>query len=138
MAFRLVSNAFTNDDLIPVKFTADGDDVSPRLSWSDPPAKTVSFALVMEDLDAKPKRIHWLLWNIPARTRALPEAVPRDPVLPDGTCQGRNDFNKVGYSGPRLAQVTEHSYEFKLYALDSKLDLKAGSSHAELTAVMGG
>ncbi len=138
MAFRLVSNAFTNNDLIPVKFTADGDDTSPQLSWSDPPANTVSFALVLEDRNAKPGKIHWVLWDLPATRHALPAKIASDPVLPDGTCQGLNGFNKVGYSGPRLSQVTEHKYEFTLYALDSKLGLKAGSNHAELKAVMGG
>ena len=138
MAFRLVSNAFTNNDLIPVKFTADGHDISPQLSWSDPPANTVSFALVLEDRDAKPGKIHWVLWNLPATRHVLPKKIASDPVLPDGTCQGLNDFNKVGYIGPRLSQVTTHKYEFTLYALDSKLDLRAGSSHAELKAVMGG
>jgi Raf kinase inhibitor-like YbhB/YbcL family protein len=138
MPFSLVSSAFTNGDLIPVKFTADGDDVSPALSWSDPPPKTDSFALVLKDCNVKEKGIHWILWNLPATTHALPEAIPNVPELRDGSRQGKNDFNKIGFSGPRLARVTEHRYEFTLYALDSKLALKAGSSYAELTALMGG
>jgi Raf kinase inhibitor-like YbhB/YbcL family protein len=138
MAFRLKSRAFKNDDPIPVKFTADGADVSPPLSWSDPPQNTISFALILEDRDAREKKFHWLLWNVPATANSLPEKVRTDPVLPDGSCQGLNDFGKVAYSGPRLAQVTEHKYGFTLYALDTKLALKAGSSHAELTVVMGG
>ena len=138
MAFRLKSRAFKNDDPIPVKFTADGADVSPPLSWSDPPQNTISFALILEDRDAREKKFHWLLWNVPATANSLPEKVRTDPVLPDGSCQGLNDFGKVAYSGPRLAQVTEHKYEFTLYALDTKLGLKAGSTRAELAVQMVG
>lgn len=138
MAFRLKSKAFKDGDDVPVKFTADGDDVSPKLSWSGTPPNTISFALVLEDRDAKEKKIHWVLWNIPATARSLPEKVANAPQLPDGSYQGLNDFGKVGYSGPRLARVTEHKYEFTLYALDTKLVLKPGSTHAELTADMGG
>jgi Raf kinase inhibitor-like YbhB/YbcL family protein len=138
MAFSLKSKAFKNDDPIPVKFTAFGDDVSPKLSWSGTPPNTISFALVLEDRDSKEKKIHWVLWNIPATARSLPEKVANAPQLPDGSCQGLNDFGKVGYSGPRLARVTEHRYEFTLYALDTKLILKAGSTHAQLKVLMGG
>lgn len=140
MAFSLKSSAFKNGDEIPVQFTADGDDVSPPLSWSGHPPNTISFALVVKDRNVKDKDkgIQWTLWNIPATTRALRRGVPNNPDLQDGSCQGRNDFQKTGYSGPRLAQVTEHHYEFTLYALDSKLNLKAGSTCAELTVDMGG
>jgi Raf kinase inhibitor-like YbhB/YbcL family protein len=138
MAFRLKSRAFMDGDLIPLKFTADGDDISPSLTWSDPPPNTISFALVLEDRDAKAKSIQWFLWNVPATARSLPEKVANVPVLPDGSCQGQNDFGTVGYSGPRLAQVTEHKYEFTLYALDTKLGLMAGSPRAELAAQMVG
>jgi Raf kinase inhibitor-like YbhB/YbcL family protein len=136
MPFRLVSSAFKDGDFIPEEFTAYGKDISPKLSWSGHPVKTVSFALVMEDRDAKSDAIHWVLWNVPATIRSLPKDVGSGPVLADGTSQGRNDFNKVGYSGPRLARVTEHSYLFKLYALDSALNLKAGSNHNELMVQM--
>jgi Raf kinase inhibitor-like YbhB/YbcL family protein len=140
MPFSLKSRGFENGDEIPVEFTADRNDDSPPLSWSGHPPNTISFALVVKDRDVrdKDKSIHWAVWNIPATTRALPRGVPNNPDLQDGSCQGRNDFRKVGYSGPRLAQVTEHHYEFTLYALDSKLGLKAGSTYPELTAVMGG
>lgn len=140
MAFSLKSRAFEDGDEIPWQFTADGDDVSPPLSWSGHPPNTASFALVVKDGDVrdKDKGVHWALWNIPATTRVLPRAVPNNPVLQDGSFQGRNDFQKDGYSGPRLAQVTEHHYEFTLYALDSKLSLKEGSTAAELTVDMGG
>ena len=138
MAFHLTSSAFDNDDEIPVAFTADGKDISPPLSWSRPPTGTITFALVVEDRDATPTGIHWALWNIPGTRRSLREDIKGDPVLKDGTHQGLNNFRKVGYSGPRLARVTEHKYTFTLYALNSKLDLKAGSTQAELIAVMGG
>jgi Raf kinase inhibitor-like YbhB/YbcL family protein len=140
MPFSLNSGAFKNGGLIPVKFTADGDDVSPPLSWSGQPPNTGSFALVVKDSDVrdKDKGIQWVLWNIPATTHALPQGVPNNPVLQDGSRQGRNDFQKVGYSGPRSAQVSEHHYDFTLYALDSKLTLTAGSTYAQLTVDMGG
>jgi Raf kinase inhibitor-like YbhB/YbcL family protein len=136
MAFNLTSEAFNNGDDIPVTFTADGDDISPALSWSDPPVKTASFALVLEDRNEKDRGIHWILWNIPATARSLPERVANAPTLPDGTHQGRNDFNKVGYRGPCSTRVAERKYEFTLYALNSKLELEEGSGHAELMAQM--
>lgn len=135
MPFKLKSSAFANDDLIPSEFTADGKDISPPLAWSGAPVGTASFALVMKDRDAKEKGVHWVIWNLPATTHSLSKGI--NP-LPNGALQGRNDFHRVGYSGPRPTQVTEHSYEFTLYALNSKLGLGAGSTEKELLARMGG
>ncbi|HXN74381.1 MAG TPA: YbhB/YbcL family Raf kinase inhibitor-like protein [Candidatus Acidoferrales bacterium] len=138
MPFRLTSNAFKNGQYIPAEFTAYGENLSPELSWTGHPVKTASFALVLEDRDAKDKRIHWVLWNIPATAHSLAQGISSIPVLPDGTHQGRSDFNTVGYAAPRLAKVAEHNYVFTLYALDSILNLKAGSSYEELKTLMGG
>jgi hypothetical protein len=134
MAFTLTSTAFKNKALIPVEFTADGADVSPKLRWSNPPPGTQSFALVLEDRDAKAKSIHWLLWNIAPSVRSLPEGLPKVAELPDKSRQGLNDFQQIGYNGPRLARVSKHTYRFTIYALSSVLPLAGGSNHEQLKA----
>jgi Raf kinase inhibitor-like YbhB/YbcL family protein len=139
MAFQITTSAFRNSSPIPKKFTCDGPDVSPPLSWTDPPPKTKSFALVTDDPDAPSGLwVHWVLYDLPADTRKLPEGVARDPRLPNGALQGRNDFGKTGYNGPCPPRGSAHRYFFKLYALDSPTGLKAGATKAELERVMSG
>jgi Raf kinase inhibitor-like YbhB/YbcL family protein len=139
MAFQISTSAFRNSSPIPKKFTCDGPDVSPPLSWTDPPPKTKSFALVTDDPDAPSGLwVHWVLYDLPADTRKLPEGVARDPRLPNGALQGRNDFGKTGYNGPCPPRGSAHRYFFKLYALDSPTGLKAGATKAELERVMSG
>jgi Raf kinase inhibitor-like YbhB/YbcL family protein len=81
---------------------------------------------------------HWTLWNLPASSRVLPEGVGKDARLSDGTEQGQNDFRKTGYNGPCPPPGKPHRYNFKLYALDAKPDLKAGVGKKELEAAMKG
>jgi Raf kinase inhibitor-like YbhB/YbcL family protein len=133
MAFQLTTAAFPAGGTIPKQYTCDGPDVSPELSWTDAPAGTKSLALIVDDPDA-PGRVwvHWVLFNLPAGTHKLAEGVGKDPELADGSRQGRNDFGKIGYNGPCPPRGPAHRYYFKLYALDSKLDLKAGSTKADL------
>ncbi len=137
MTFAISSSAFSAGEAIPKKFTCDGPDVSPKLAWSDPPAKPQSFALIMDDPDAPGGTwVHWVLYDLPADTKELAEAVAKQEQLANGARQGRNDFGKVGYGGPCPPPGKPHRYFFKLYALDAKLNLKAGASKADVERAM--
>jgi Raf kinase inhibitor-like YbhB/YbcL family protein len=139
MPFTVSSTSFSNGGYIARKFTCDAADVSPQLAWTDPPAGTKSFALLADDPDAPVGNWnHWLLWNVPAETRQLPENVAKSAQLPDGSRQGTNDFRKTGYNGPCPPPGKPHRYYFKLHALDAKLDLKGNVGKRELEAAMKG
>jgi hypothetical protein len=139
MPFTISSSAFSNSGTIPKKFTCDGPDVSPPLAWTEAPAATKSFALLVDDPDAPVGNWnHWTMWNIPATLRSLPEGVNKDARLSDGSEQGRNDFGKTGYNGPCPPAGKPHRYYFKLFALDATLELKAGSRKKELGTALKG
>lgn len=139
MAFAISSSSFKNGDEIPKKFTCDGADVSPEVSWNDAPAGTKSFALICDDPDALAGNWnHWVLFDLPATTTTLPEGVNKVDELPSGERQGRNDFRKIGYNGPCPPPGKPHRYFFKLNALDVKLSLKPGSSKQEVEQAMQG
>jgi Raf kinase inhibitor-like YbhB/YbcL family protein len=139
MAFSISSSAFKAGGSIPREFTADGRDVSPALSWENPPPGTQSFALICDDPDVPVGTwIHWVLWNIPASARGLPQGVPALKVSPDGSAQGKNDFGRIGYGGPSPPRGKPHRYFFRLYALGQKLSLAAGASRKQLDAAMAG
>jgi Raf kinase inhibitor-like YbhB/YbcL family protein len=133
MLFQITAAAFPDGGQIAKKFTCDGADVSPALSWTDPPSGTKSLAIISDDPDAPGGAwVHWVLYDLPPDTRKLPEAVARSPQLPNGALQGRNDFGKIGYNGPCPPRGSAHRYFFKLYAVDSKTGLKAGATKADL------
>lgn len=137
MSFEIASTAFADGGMIPKKFTCDGPDVSPPLSWTQELAATQSLALIMDDPDAPVGTwVHWVLYNLPANTRELPEGVDKQEQLASGAIQGRNDFRRIGYGGPCPPPGTPHRYYFKLYALDTKLTLKTGATKAELERAM--
>jgi len=137
MAFAISSTSFPNGGDIPKKFTCDGADVSPELSWAEPPAGTQSFALIADDPDAPAGTwTHWILFDAPPTTTSLPEGVGKIDELPGGERQGRNDFHKIGYNGPCPPPGKPHRYFFKLYALDSKLKLQPGASKQEVEQAM--
>ncbi|HKZ51746.1 MAG TPA: YbhB/YbcL family Raf kinase inhibitor-like protein [Candidatus Acidoferrales bacterium] len=139
MAFELKSAAFTSGGDIPKKFTCDGADVSPALSWNEPPEKTASFGLIADDPDAPVGTwVHWVLYDLPAPARALPEGVAKKENLDSGARQGRNDFGRIGYGGPCPPAGAPHRYFFKLYALDTKANLKPGATKADLEKAMKG
>ncbi len=139
MAFRITTTAFPNGGDIPQKFTCDGADMSPLLAWTDPPAGTQAFALIMDDPDAPAGTwVHWVLYDLPGDTSGLPENVPKQPELENGAHQGRNDFRKTGYGGPCPPPGKPHRYFFKLYALNSATHLKAGATKADLERAMKG
>jgi Raf kinase inhibitor-like YbhB/YbcL family protein len=139
MSLQISSTAFSAGETIPKKFTCDGPDVSPQLKWNDPPADTQSIALIMDDPDAPVGTwVHWVLYDLPAATRELSEGVPKQEQLSSGARQGRNDFGKIGYSGPCPPAGQPHRYFFKMYALNAKLGLKAGATKADLERAIKG
>jgi len=138
MAFDITSSAFQANGMIPSKYTCDGEDVSPTLAWQGAPAGTKSFALISDDPDAPGKTwVHWVLYNVPASTTGLPEGVPADAALADGSRQGTTDFGRVGYGGP-CPPSGVHRYYFKLYALDTTLSFPKPPTKAQLLDAMNG
>lgn len=143
MAIKVTSSAFKNDQPIPKKYTGEGEDVSPPLSWSNVPAETKELALICDDPDApRPEPwVHWLMYKIPAGTTQLPEAVPPERTLktPPGVMQGTNSFGKIGYGGPMPPPGHGvHHYHFKLYALNKTLPLQPGIEKKALLSAMKG
>jgi Raf kinase inhibitor-like YbhB/YbcL family protein len=137
MTFGLKSPDFTHGAAIPPQFTCSGADISPALEWSGAPADTNSFALIADDPDAPVGTwVHWVLYNLPANAHSLAQNFPKSEKGPDGSAQGRNDFGKIGYGGPCPPPGKAHRYFFKLYALDTRLDLKAGASKKDVERAM--
>jgi len=133
----LTTSSFRPDSEIPTRFTCKGDDASPPLSWNDPPAGTRSFALVVNDPDAPDGNfIHWVIYDLPASTRSLPEGVAQGPAAAGGR-QGTNSFGQTGYNGPCPPPGKPHRYFFQLWALDSTLDLQRATAQ-ELESSMRG
>lgn len=139
----LQSTSFEDGQLIPDKYTCKKDNTSPELNWKNVPAKTQSFALIVEDPDAPTQTwVHWVIFNIPLKKSTnladvyeLVEGFPRDEKTREGIMQGQNDFKKIGYDGP-CPPSGQHRYYFKLYALDSMLNLPAGAMKSELLKAM--
>jgi Raf kinase inhibitor-like YbhB/YbcL family protein len=139
MTFQISSPAFQPNAEIPKPFTCDGPDVSPELRWTDPPAGTLAFALIADDPDAPMGTwVHWVIYDLPGTARSLPQGVPKDENLKDGSRQGRNDFGRSGYGGPCPPPGAAHRYFFKLYALSAKTGLKPGAAKADLLKAMQG
>jgi Raf kinase inhibitor-like YbhB/YbcL family protein len=133
-----LSSTSVRDGRIPARFTCDGANISPALSWATPPAATKSFALILDDPDLRPAFAHWVLYNLPASSRSLPEGVPPGEALADGARQGQNDFGKVGYGGPCPPDQSTHHYAFRLYALDSRLELPEGATKQQVVDAFKG
>lgn len=137
MPLELSSPVIRNQN-IPRHYTCDGENVSPPLAWGDVPEGTKSLALIADDPDAPGGTFtHWVLYNLPPHLRELPEDVRRDETLPNGAMQGTNSFRKIGYGGPCPPGGT-HRYYFKLYALDTELDLAPGATKERLLDAMRG
>src|SRR5581483_11350196 len=118
------STAFQNDSAIPQRYTCQGEYISPALAWSDAPKGTKSFALVVEDPDAPSGTfIHWVIYNIPGSQHTLQENIDRRDPLPNGARQGTNSAKQVGYMGPCPPAGNAHRYYFKLFALDSDINI---------------
>jgi Raf kinase inhibitor-like YbhB/YbcL family protein len=135
---EISSPSFKHGDFIPRKYTCDGDDVSPPLNWENVPDGTKSFALISDDPDAPMGTwVHWVLYNMPADLRSLPEGVPKIKKLENGSMQGITDFRRLGYGGP-CPPGGMHRYFFKLYALDTMLNLDTGASKVGVVKAMQG
>ena len=135
MAFILSSPAIHEHAAIPVRHTCDGANVPPPLAWTEPPPGTRSFALVLDDPDAPSGTFtHWLLWNLPASMRALPESLKGTPAV-----SGTNDFGRTGYGGPCPPKGHgPHRYRFRLYALSEDLPAAPGAGRTEIDEALSG
>lgn len=140
-AWSLTSKAFREGERIPVRYTADGANVSPDLEWTAPPAGAVELALICDDPDApRGTWVHWVMYALPANRRSLPEAVPKTEMLPklSGAKQGRGSSGSVGYDGPSPPKGPTHHYYFRLYALSAKVTLPPRAQRADLDRAMKG
>ncbi len=137
MSLSISSTAFAAGQPIPSTYSCKGKNVSPPLAWSGAPAAK-SFALILDDPDAPMGTyVHWVIYNLPASSQGLPEAVPSRSELADGSLQGINGSGGNGYTGPCPPSGTHH-YHFKLYALDVVLNLASGATKEELLKAMQG
>ena len=138
MKLEIKSTAFVEGGTIPKKYTCDGPDISPPLSWTQPPEGTKSLVLICDDPDAPMGTwVHWVMYGLSPSTLGLPEGVPDKKEVPGGAKQGTNDFRRIGYGGPCPPGGT-HRYFFKLYAIDSELDLSAGATKKEVLSDIEG
>jgi hypothetical protein len=136
---ELKTTSFAPGGFIPKRFTCEAADVSPALAWGDPPAGTRSFAIIEDDPDAPSGTfVHWLVYDLPAAYRRLPEAMSGNDQMADGGRQGTNDFSRTGYSGPCPPPGKPHRYFIRFYALDTKTNLHPAATRAELDAAMQG
>jgi len=139
MSITITSPAFAGGRPIPAKYTCDGSDVSPPLQWTNAPANAKSFALIADDPDAPMGTwVHWVLYDLSAGTNALPEDAAKSQYFSGNAKQGINDFKCPGYGGPCPPPGKPHRYFFKLYALDTLLDLKPGATKKDVEAAMQG
>jgi Raf kinase inhibitor-like YbhB/YbcL family protein len=132
---KLRTSAFGNGDPIPAKYSRDGDDMSPPLSWEEPPEETTEFALICDDPDAPQDEpwVHWLVYCIPGDRRNLPEGTA------GGGFEGQNSWGDAAYGGPQPPRGdAPHHYHFKLFALDDTLSLGLGATRHDLQEAMEG
>jgi Raf kinase inhibitor-like YbhB/YbcL family protein len=144
---RLTSPVFKDQDQIPVRYTGEGEDVSPPLEWSDVPEGCRSFVLLCQDPDAPARPggehpfVHWLIYNLSPATTALPPGLPRQEFfdLPVIATQGRNSFGQLGYGGPMppLGHGAHH-YEFTLYALNENFRMASGMRRDAVLSIIQG
>ena len=139
MSIQITSTAFSEGQPISQKYTCQGNDFSPPLAWTNTPPNTKSLALIMDDPDAPAGTwVHWVLYDLPATTTELAENTPKSAQLPGGTKQGLNSWPRLGYNGPCPPSGKPHRYFFKLYALDTMLNLKPGVTKKDLLKAMEG
>ena len=136
---QLKSSAFLAGGSIPVRYTCEGDDISPDFSWTDIPAGTKSLALILHDPDAPREGgfTHWVVYDIDPSLRKIDENTPKHERFGSIGLQGKNDSGKIGYMGP-CPPSGSHRYIARLFALDTELNLKPGASHQEVVSAMEG
>jgi len=135
-SLTVTSSSFASGGTIPVDYTCDGADKAPELTWSAPPAGTQSFAIVAEDPDAPGGTFtHWIAYNVRGDVRELPESTEPSTL---GGAVGNNDFNRPGYSGPCPPKSELHRYSFHVFALNTPIDVKPGSTRAAVDEALSG
>jgi hypothetical protein len=136
---ELRSEAFQDGGVIPSRFTCEGEDVSPPLSWKGVPPEARALVLICEDPDAPLGTfVHWLVYDLSSQTSGVPEGVPAGADAPGGARQGKNGFGGIGFGGPCPPTGPYHRYYFTLYALDRPLGLESGAKKAEVERAMEG
>lgn len=139
-AMVVTSSAFNDGQRMPDKYTCVGENVSPDIAWSNTPNKAKTIAMICDDPDAPAGTwVHWVIFNIPADWQKVPEAVSSEEILSNGACQGMNSFGKTGFGGACPPKGHgRHHYFFKVYALDTTLDLGPGATKQDLETAMIG
>jgi len=138
-AMEIKSTAFERGAQLPVRYTADGEDISPPLDWIMAPPGTKSFLITMEDPDAPAGTwVHWVIYNIPPDVSALAEGIPKEAVLLDGSSQCLNGYGEIGYDGPSPPAGTAHRYVFTICALDIMLETDPGGDRGIILVEMTG
>ncbi|HSG32422.1 MAG TPA: YbhB/YbcL family Raf kinase inhibitor-like protein [Thermodesulfobacteriota bacterium] len=138
MSIKLTSPAFENGSMIPVRYTCDGNDISPRLNWENIPDGTESIAIIMDDPDApRGTWVHWVIYNLSPDADELPENIATEETVQDGAIQGKNSWGTIGYGGP-CPPGGVHRYFFKIYALDSGPPAHPGATKEQLLESMSG
>lgn len=138
MALALSSSAFENEGRIPRKYTGDGDDISPPLSWEGVPENTKGLVLICDDPDAPSGTWdHWVLYDLTPQSTNLEEGVASDDVVAGVGKQGRNDFGNIGYGGPAPPRGKPHRYFFRLYAIDAPTGLQPGARKDQVLRAIG-
>lgn len=141
VGLTITSSAFEEGATIPQKYTADGEDVSPPLSFAGVPEGAAELALICHDPDAPREGgwTHWVVYGMAPDIGGLPEAVPVEERVDDpGLVQGVNSGGKIGYMGPSPPAGPAHRYQFTVYALAEKLNLEPGATKAELESAIEG
>lgn len=136
---QLMSSNFVQGAAIPMRFTCEGENVSPEFSWKEVPQQTRAFALIIHDPDA-PRTggfTHWVVYNIPGNKGSIGPEVPKQETIPGLGMQGKNDKGEIGYTGPCPPSGT-HRYFVRLFALDSQMPIEARATHDELKNAMQG
>ena len=131
---KIISNGFEDNKEMPAKYGYSHENINPQLFFEEIPEETKSLVLIMDDPDAPMARpfVHWVVFNIPSNTREIPEG-----QVPEKAVQGQNDFGDKGYRGPKPPSGT-HRYQFKVYALDTTLDLQEGATKQEVLDAIEG
>lgn len=134
---RITSSAFGQGDRIPTRYTCEGEDISPEITWEGAPAETAAFALILHDPDAPRTNgfTHWIVYNIPRNVTRIRENVAEGPRVSGLGLQGKNDGGKIGYVGPCPPSGT-HRYFLRLFALRKELDLAPGATSADVQSAM--
>ena len=136
---QVSSSAFDEGEMMVPRYSCDGQNVSPPLSWMGVPKEAESLALIVNDPDAsRGSWAHWVVYNMEPGLTELPEGVDTFSGESRIGMEGKNDFGDIGYGGPCPPRGTPHRYQFKVYALDTSLDLPQGATKSQIERAMEG